>query len=273
LTCETVKEFPELQGVIGGPLARAEGRPEPLAVAIADQYAWERPPRTREGAVVSLADKLDTIVGMFSVGEQPTGSADPFGLRRQANGVVRTLIEMQWPLALAQACAQAGQGDEIALAAFFRERLAFYLTDSAGFRYDFVAAVLAVEGGADVPLQAFRRCAALAAAPDMAAVAAVVKRAGNIVRKEKWTSVEVNRALLTHPSEAALYERVAGLTSGDYAQELKEISGLAEPLKAFFDQVRVNDADPAIRANRLSLLAWAVARLSRIADFSEIVVA
>ncbi|HXR96335.1 MAG TPA: glycine--tRNA ligase subunit beta [Terriglobales bacterium] len=273
LTCETVKEFPELQGIIGGHLARAEKRPESIAIAITDQYAWEQPPRTREGAAVSLADKLDTIVGMFSIGEQPTGSADPFGLRRQANGIVRTLIEMQWPLSVAAACAQAGHADAAQLAAFFRERLAFYLTDTAGFRYDLVAAVLAAERGADIPLDAFRRCAALAAAPDMAAVAAVVKRAGNIVRKEKWNSAEVDRALLAHPSEAALYDQVAGLKGADYAQELNQISGLAEPLKAFFDQVRVNDPDPAIRANRLSLLAWTVARLSRIADFSEIVVA
>ncbi len=281
LTSDMVKELPELQGIMGGHYARAEGLPEALAEAIADQYAWEQPPRSDVGAAVSLADKLDTIVGMFTIGDVPTGSADPFGLRRQGNGVVRTLIERQLPLSLAAAGAQArtGYGAQIegdpgpGLQEFFRERLGFYLRETGGFAPDRVAAVLGA--GADSPLDTFRRCQALAQAPDLAAVAAVVKRARSIVRKEKWTSVAVAPDRLQAPAEQALYQSIAALpqagnNAADYAAELQSIAALAAPLERFFTDVRVNDDDPAIRANRLSLLAWSVARLSRLADFSEL---
>ncbi|HUX67010.1 MAG TPA: glycine--tRNA ligase subunit beta [Terriglobales bacterium] len=277
LTTDMVKEFPELQGIMGGHYALASGQTAAVAEAIADQYAWEAPPRSLEGAAVSLADKLDTIAGMFAIGEAPTGSADPFGLRRQANGVVRTLIERELPLSLAAACEQALQGyhrelpatTRAELAGFLRERLSFYLREVAGFAYDVVAAVLAVD--ADQPLEGLRRCAALASAPETAAVAAVIKRAGNIVRKEGWTAARVDEALLAAPAEQALHQAVAALPSdAPYADELAAISQLAAPLQRFFNEVRVNDENADIRANRLSLLAWTVARLSRLADFGEL---
>jgi glycyl-tRNA synthetase beta chain len=289
LTTDMVKELPELQGVMGGHYARAEGLPESIAEAIADQYLWEQPPRSNFGAAVSLADKLDTIVGMFAIGDIPTGSADPFGLRRLGNGVVRTLIERELPLSLAAAQAQAraaygsqlegdpGRTSQEALHDFFRERLAFYLRETAGFAPDRVAAVLAANGlqGSDFPLDAFRRCRALAQAPDLAAVAAVVKRARSIVRKEKWTSVAVDPARLQAPAEQALHQAIAALpqaadNAAGYAAELHSIAALAAPLERFFTEVRVNDDDPALRANRLSLLAWTVTRLTRLADFSEL---
>jgi glycyl-tRNA synthetase beta chain len=277
LTSDMVKELPELQGIMGGHYARADGLPPAIADAIADQYAWEQPPRSNLGAAVSLADKFDTIAGMFTIGDVPTGSADPFGLRRLGNGIVRTLIERELPLSLAAAAAQAraAYGSQIegdpgaALPEFFRERLAFYLRETAGFAPDRVAAVLAA--GADSPLEAFRRCRALAQAPDLAAVAAVVKRARSIVRKEKWTSDAVDPARLQAPAEQALHAAIAALPAGaDYAAELAAIAALAAPLERFFTEVRVNDDDAAVRANRLSLLAWTVARLSRLADFSEL---
>ncbi|HVA62404.1 MAG TPA: glycine--tRNA ligase subunit beta [Terriglobales bacterium] len=277
LTTDMVKEFPELQGIMGGHYALASGQTAAVAEAIADQYRWESAPRSLEGAAVSLADKLDTIAGMFAIGEVPTGSADPFGLRRQANGVVRTLIERELPLSLAAGCEQAlaGYRRELPettrpeLAGFFRERLAFYLREAGGLAYDVVAAVLAVD--AEQPLDALRRCAALASAPQTAAVAAVIKRAGNIVRKEGWTTARVDEGLLSAPAEQALHQAVGALPSdAPYADELAAISQLAAPLERFFNEVRVNDENADVRANRLSLLAWTVARLSRLADFGEL---
>ncbi len=285
LTTEMVKEFTELQGIMGGNYARAEGLGPAIAAAIADQYLWETAPRTAVGAAVGLADKLDTIAGMFAIGEVPTGSADPFSLRRQANAVIRTLIERRLELNLKTAVDQAlaGLGDLASfrliedvrreLAAFFLERLAFYLRESGGYAPAIVQAVLAGDGGhgGDDPLQAALRCQAVAAAPEVAAVAAVVKRARNIVRKEKWTAVKVNPDLVAAPAEQALLYAVEGIpTDSGYAAELAAIGELAQPLERFFNEIRVNDDDPALRANRLSLLAATVARLSRIADFSEL---
>lgn len=287
LTTEMVKEFPELQGVMGGHYARAEGLPEPVATAIADQYLYETAPHTPEGAVVSLADKLDTIAGMFALGEIPSGSADPFALRRQGNALIRILIERQIPLSLRHALEQAlaGYGANAgfrptaetlaATAAFFEERLSFYLRESRAASAHQAAAVLA--SGSDDPLDAAQRLAALQQAPDLSAVAAVVKRARSIVRKEggleKWLAQPFDAAQLTEPAAQALHAAVKSLSeSSDYAAELQAIASLASPLERFFNEVRVNDPDPALRAHRLSLLAWTVARLNRIADFAELAV-
>jgi glycyl-tRNA synthetase beta chain len=281
LTTDLVKEFPELQGIMGGHYARAEGLSETAAAAIADQYLFETAPRSQVGAAVALADKLDTIAGMFAIGEFPTGSADPFGLRRQGNGIVRTLIERRLTLSLSAAMQQALAGyaaiglKELPAATgeLFKERLSFYLREAAGLDAAKVAAVLA--SGSDDALDAFRRAQALAAAPDLAAVAAVVKRARSIVRKEggleKWRAVAVAPERLREPAEQALRAAVAALPAGgEYTAELRAIAGLAAPLENFFAQVRVNDEDTAIRANRLALLAETVARLNHIADFAEL---
>ncbi|HEY8055999.1 MAG TPA: glycine--tRNA ligase subunit beta [Terriglobales bacterium] len=281
LTTDLVKEFPELQGIMGGHYARAEGLAEPVAQAIADQYSFDTAPRSDVGAAVSLADKFDTIAGMFAIGEVPTGSADPFGLRRQGNGIIRTLIERRLKLSLTAALGFAlSQFASLGLGAlpestaeFFKERLSFYLRESAGFEPAKVAAVLAA--GADEPLDACHRAAALAAAPDLVAVAGVVKRARSIVKKEggleKWQALAVNSDLLRVPAEQDLRRAVEALPAGgDYAAELRAIALLAAPLENFFSQVRVNDDDPAVRANRLALLAATVARLNRVADFAEL---
>ncbi|HET9784405.1 MAG TPA: glycine--tRNA ligase subunit beta, partial [Terriglobales bacterium] len=217
----------------------------------------------------------------FAIGEVPSGSADPFGLRRQGNGIIRTLIERKLQLPLAAALQQALRGyADIGLkelpagtAEFFKERLSFYLRESGGFEAAKVAAVLAA--GADDPLDACQRATALAAAPDLAAVAAVVKRARSIVRKEggleKWQAAAVATELLREPAEQELRRAVEVLPAGgDYAAELQAIALLAAPLENFFNQVRVNDEDAAVRANRLALLAATVGRLNRIADFAEL---
>lgn len=277
LTTEMVKEFPELQGIMGGYYAKAAGRSETIAGAIADQYLWDTVPRSDTAAAVSVADKLDTIVGMFAIGEVPTGSADPYGIRRLGNGLIRTLIERKLPLSLAQASAQARAGYDpalpsepaAALSGFFRERLAFYLTEAAAFSPAIAAAVLAA--GSEQPLEVARRAQALAGVANTTAVAAVVKRARSIVRKEKWVSRQFDPARFGAPAEQALHSAITALPEdGDYPAELNAIAALAAPLDRFFNEVRVNDPDPAVRANRLGFLAWVVERLSRIADFSEL---
>ncbi|MGH9475991.1 MAG: glycine--tRNA ligase subunit beta [Terriglobales bacterium] len=288
LTTEMVKEFPELQGVMGGHYARAEGLPEVVAQAIADQYLFDAAPHSIEGAVVALADKLDTVAGMFALGEIPTGSADPFALRRQGNSIIRTLIERQMPFKLRAAIEQALAGygahadfrsaDEVcqAAAAFFKERLSFYLREVLGASANAAAAVLAA--GSDDPLDAARRYEALFQAPDLSAVAAVVKRARSIVRKEggleQWLAQPPNLALLREEAEIGLRVAVDGLNESDedYNAELQAIAALALPLERFFNEVQVNDPDPALRASRLGLLAATVARLNRIADFAELAV-
>ncbi|MGH9465987.1 MAG: glycine--tRNA ligase subunit beta [Terriglobales bacterium] len=287
LTSEMVKEFPELQGIMGGHYARADGLSEAIAQAIADQYCFDKPSRTLAGALVSLADKLDTVAGMFALGEIPSGSADPFALRRAGNGVVRTLVEREMPFSLQAAARRALDGygsnaefhpaEEVlaALAAFFEERLSFYLRDVLSATPQQSAAVLA--SGADDPLDAARRLHALRAAPDLAAVAAVVKRARSIVRKEGaldlWKSQPLADLPLSVPAAVALRDKIASLAPDlGYASELARIAALAAPLERFFNEVRVNDPDPALRAQRLALLSHAVARLLRIADFAELAV-
>lgn len=309
LPTDLVKEFTELQGIMGGLYARAEGMDERVSLAIYDQYLPQNvdsaPPRTVEGAAVAIADKLDSVAGLFAIGEIPSGSRDPFALRRQANGVIRTLLAHKLPLSLEAALTvaldgyltqpAAGRSFEprqqtlTALREFFREREEFYLREVDGFRYDTVAAVLAVAavpGQAHDPIDVEARAAALEAARKLAPeqfgkVAAALKRMRNIVRKEggaeTWENVACDPARLVEPAEHALYTAIrttlepAG-AKRSYADELQAISTLWEPLDRFFNEVRVNAEDPALRSNRLALLAWAGKELSRVADFAEIVV-
>ncbi len=309
LPTDLVKEFTELQGIMGGLYARAEGMDERVSLAIYDQYLPQNvdsaPPRTVEGAAVAIADKLDSVAGLFAIGAIPSGSRDPFALRRQANGVIRTLLAHKLPLSLEAALTMALDGylaqpapgyrfepreqTLIALRVFFREREEFYLREVDGFRYDTVAAVLAVAavpGAVHDPLDLEARAAALQAARKQAPeqferVAAALKRMRNIVRKEggaeTWENVACDAALLVESAEQALYTSIRttlepGTARRSYADELQAISTLWEPLDRFFDEVRVNAEDPALRSNRLALLAWAGKELSHVADFAEIVV-
>lgn len=309
LPTDLVKEFTELQGIMGGLYARAEGMDERVSLAIYDQYLPQNvdsaPPRTVEGAAVAIADKLDSVAGLFAIGEIPSGSRDPFALRRQANGIIRTLLAHKLPLSLETALNVAldnylahpvpGRSFEprektlAVLRDFFREREEFYLREVDGFRYDTVAAVLAVAaapGQPNDPIDVEARAAALQAARQQAPeqferVAAALKRMRNIVRKEggaeTWENVACDPARLVEPAEQALYAAIRtaldpGAAKRSYAGELQAISTLWEPLDRFFNEVRVNAEDPALRSNRLALLAWAVKELSRVADFAEIVV-
>jgi glycyl-tRNA synthetase beta chain len=294
LTCELVKEFTELQGIIGGLYARAQGFSEATAIAIYDQYLPESMedgvPRTSEGAVLAIADKADTIVGMFSLGLEPTGSKDPFALRRAANGVVKILAEAEpgLPLTLAEIVASTTSDQAVSgkLSSFFAERLEFYLREARGQAYDVVKAVLAV-GGEDVRDAVVRAEAvtAVRGSEDFAAVSAAFKRMKNILAQAAEKNVaaasSVDATLLTDPAEKAFAEQaltvaaeVAVLRDAkNYTAALEAIATLRPQVDAFFEAVMVMAPEPALRANRLALLTRVLTDLSGIADFSEIVVA
>jgi glycyl-tRNA synthetase beta chain len=299
LTAELVKEFTELQGIIGGLYARAEGMPESVAQAIYWQYrpaaADDAIPPTAEGQLLGLADRTATIVDMFALGLEPTGSKDPFGLRRAANGVIRILAESGLPLKLSELERLATSPEQDALAetstsavaAFFRERLDFYLREVMGYSYDVVNAVLAA--GADDVADAIARAKALTAvrASDaeghLAAVSVAFKRIQNILRQarekgEPYDTAAVANAL-AEAEERALHQQFSIVApeverlrqERRYAEALERIASLRPAVDAFFDRVMVMAPDAALRRNRLSLIAEVAERFSSIADFSEIV--
>jgi glycyl-tRNA synthetase beta chain len=304
LTAELVKEFTELQGVVGGLYAKAQGLSEKVAIAIYDQYKPESTedsaPRTLEGAVLSIADKADSIAGMFALGLIPSGSKDPFALRRQANGIVKTIVEHKLPLNLGQIMedARAGyQGSEAekkftlsgeayvqAVRGFFRERLEFYLRDVLGLAYDVVNATLSA--GADDVIDAVARASAVAKvrpSSDFESISVAFKRMKNILRQaaeaKKVVAEPFNPSALKDAEEKKLAEAVPGVAkkvkelsaSRQYEPALIEISRLRPAIDAFFDKVMVMVEDENLRAQRLGLLQTLVNEFSSIADFSEIV--
>jgi glycyl-tRNA synthetase beta chain len=294
LTAELVKEFTELQGVVGGLYARAQGFPAAVGDAIYDQYKpasmEDGVPRTVEAALLAIADKADTIAGMFGLGLEPTGSKDPFALRRAANGIVKILAETEvaLPLTLDEVAA-AGANDEAVVTnvrGFFAERVEFYLREARGQAYDVVKAVLA--GGASDVRDAVARAEAVTAVrggSDFAAVSSAFKRMKNILSQAREKGVAaakgVEVALLTEPTEKALAEksaelagRVAALRAEkSYKEALEQIATLRPQVDAFFEAVMVMAPDEAVRANRLALLEKVLGDFSGIADFSEIVIA
>jgi glycyl-tRNA synthetase beta chain len=299
LTAELVKEFTELQGIIGGLYARAEGMPESVAQAIYWQYrpaaADDAIPPTVEGQLLGLADRTATIVDMFALGLEPTGSKDPFGLRRAANGVIRILAESGLPLKLSELERWATSPEQDALAetstsvvaAFFRERLDFYLREVMGFSYDVANAVLAAGGDdvADVIARAKALTAVRASDAEghLAAISAAFKRIQNILRQarekgEPYDTAAVANAL-AEAEERALHRQFSIVApeverlrhERRYTEALERIASLRPAVDAFFDKVMVMAPDAALRRNRLSLIAEVAARFSSIADFSEIV--
>ncbi len=311
LTTELVKEFTELQGIVGGLYAQvqtldrgmAESTRRAIADAVYDHYKPESMedsvPRTIEGAVLSIGDKADSIAGMFALGLQPTGSKDPFALRRQANGIVKTIAEHKLPISLEQLFADAREAyrgssaekkfsDEVnyaeALRAFFRERLEFYLRDALGFKYDVVKAVLAANAD-DVVDTVARAEAVTKARPsaDFESISVAFKRAKNILRQAQETDKAVAAAVdvtaLQEPAEkelAAQIPRAAQAVESlrsqkNYETALLEISKLRPAVDTFFDKVMVMVDDEQLRANRLALLQTLVKEFTTIADFSEIV--
>ena len=304
LTTELVKEFTELQGIVGGLYAKAQSHPEGVADAIYDHYrpeSTEDPvPRSLEGAIVSLADKADSIAGMFALGLQPSGSKDPFALRRQANGIVRILAEHNLSLSLEQIFSVALEQYRVAtelqgklrdlketytaIAKFLRERLEFYLRDVRRFAYDVVNAVLSAD--ANYVVDAIHRAEAVSAVrltDDFIAISTAFKRIKNILRQareggKKWPD-EFKTDHLLEPAEQALgarvtetRDRVLSLRKGRHYQEtLNHIAQLRPVVDTFFDKVMVMAEDDKLRSNRLALLATMQRSFSEIADFSEIV--
>jgi glycyl-tRNA synthetase beta chain len=311
LTTELVKEFTELQGIVGGLYAGVQeldtGMPDAtrsaIAQAIYDQYKPESMedsvPRSLEGAVLSIADKADSIAGMFALGLQPTGSKDPFALRRQANGIVKTIAEKKLPLNLSQLFADAHEAyrgstaerrisSEVdyasALRTFFRERLEFYLRDMLGFAYDVVNAVLAV--GSDDVVNVIARAEAVKKVrehPDFQSIAIACKRIRNILRQasEKGIDAAGGFEFLSDEAEEAKLlkakvEQVAFTVEKharekDYVNALLTLATLREAVDSFFDKVMVFVDNEHVRANRLALLQTLLKEFSTIADFSEIV--
>ncbi|MCW5655076.1 glycine--tRNA ligase subunit beta [Hydrogenophaga sp.] len=289
LLTDMVGEFPELQGIMGGYYARHDGLSEDVAFAIEDHYkprfAGDDLPRNATGVAVALADKLETLVGMFGIGNLPTGDKDPFALRRHALGVIRMLVEKQLPLrldALLRAAAQVF-GDKIAdptaaLSDFIYDRLAGSLREQ-GYSAQEVDAVLALRpepmSGVALRLAAVRAFAALPEAP---ALAAANKRIGNILKKSEEAGAEVDTVLLKEPAEQALHAAMhasvpaanARFDAGDYTGNLQKLAALRVPVDAFFDSVMVNADDPALKANRLALLRQLHEAMNRVADLSRL---
>ncbi len=292
LLTDMVGEFPELQGIMGRYYAQHDGLNADVADAIEDHYkprfAGDSLPRGRVGTVVALADKLETLVGLFGIGQIPTGDKDPFALRRHALGVIRMLAEGNLDLPLNALLAVSGQAfagidgfqaAETALADFIYERLAGSLREQ-GYTAQEVDAVVSQRPQrlGDIPkrLAAVRAFSAL---PEAAALAAANKRVGNILKKvEGSVEAVVDNALLKEAAEVALHDALvdvvpradAAFVTGDYTESLTALAALRTPVDAFFDGVMVNADDPALRANRLGLLAKLHAAMNQVADLSKL---
>jgi glycyl-tRNA synthetase beta chain len=289
LVTDMVGEFPELQGIMGRYYAQHEGLDDDVAFAIEDHYkprfAGDKSPRNLVGICVALADKLETLVGLFSIGEKPTGDKDPFGLRRQALGVIRMLIDGQLPIqfnTLIQMVLSQFNGDSNTaqiVQEFSFDRLAVNLKEQGASAQE-VDAVLALNPQllSEIPqrLSAVRAFSSLDEAP---ALAAANKRVGNILKKvEGEVKAEVNDNLLQEPAEIALNVALRKVKpeadklfeSGDYAASLKSLATLKAPVDAFFDNVMVNADDLELKANRLGLLATLHQTMNRVADLSKL---
>jgi glycyl-tRNA synthetase beta chain len=313
LTTELVKEFTELQGIIGGLYIRTQWHQEgytehnaTIAEAVYSQYIPasmdDAIPSTVEGQLLGIADRIQTIVWMFGLGEAPSGSKDPFALRRAANAIVKIIAESKLPLTLRDvletytgivSIAPTGvivdrlrsvdfDKTLVAISAFFRERLQFYLRDHKGYAYDVVNAVLAA--GADDVRDAIARAEALTAArgsEDFLAVSAAFKRIKNILKQaeEKGFTLGTPKSVKLAPEAQRLADAAVSLApqvatlreERNYGEALAQIASLRPAVDAFFDKVMVLDSDPTIRGANLGLIAEVLGNFSGIADFSEIV--
>jgi glycyl-tRNA synthetase beta chain len=301
LTTQMVQEFTELQGVVGGLYAKVQGEPEEVAAAIYDHYlpmgTEGESPRSLVGQVVSLADKLDTVVGGFVAGYEPTGSRDPFALRRAGNGIIKLLLEYTISIRLdsqlynAFWAVQGNQPPEQqkftleAIEKFMRERLTYYLENVAGLRYDTVRAAMGAASLGFDPLQVMMRARAvekLRASQDFMSLSQSAKRIRNILRKsaklEDYEGGKLDLARLEEGPEHAVYEAYARVAeqaerrrgSGDYDGALEIIASLRIAVDTFFEKVLVMAEDPVVRMNRLQLLFTLDRLFSKDADLSEI---
>jgi glycyl-tRNA synthetase beta chain len=311
LLTDMVGEFPELQGIMGGYYARHDGLGDEIALAIEDHYrprfAGESLPRNTTGVVVALADKVETLVGMFGIGNVPTGDKDPFALRRHALGVIRMLVELDLPMDVGQlidiACRAFGLSGQLGLGGdtenavlvgdkllaldastasqlenFIYERLSGALREQ-GYSAQEVDAVLALRpsrlGDVAKRLAAVRAFAGL---PQSAALAAANKRIGNILKKTDAVDAHVSEVLLQEVAEKALYAAMQSVLpqahaqwqQGDYTDSLQTLAALREPVDAFFADVMVNAEATDLRLNRLGLLHSLHLAMNRVADLSKL---
>jgi glycyl-tRNA synthetase beta chain len=290
LLTDMVGEFPELQGIMGGYYALNDKETPEVAAAIEDHYkprfAGDELPRSSVGVVVALADKLETLVGMFGIGNLPTGDKDPFALRRHALGVIRMLVEKAPSLKVSELIGNAipafgplVQDASHALTDFIYDRFAGSLREQ-GYSAQEVDAVISLRPQklAEVA-QRLAAVRAFAALPEAPALAAANKRVGNILKKVEGTvEAKIDLALLQAGEEQALADALksvalladAAWVSGRFEENLKALAALKDPVDAFFDKVMVNHDDPAIRANRLGLLATLHQAMNRVADLSKL---
>ena len=289
LVTDMVGEFPELQGIMGGYYAINDGLPDDVAHAIEDHYkprfAGDELPRSNVGLVVALADKLETLVGMFGIGNLPTGDRDPFALRRHALGVIRMLVEKDLPLdlSLLLASARPAFGDKIEdpsapLADFIYDRLAGSLREQ-GFQTQEVDAVLALRPQRLALVQKqLAAVRAFSALPEAPALATANKRITNILKKADAVDAHVNPDLLHEQAEQDLYaalqrfvpEADAQFAGGDYTASLQTLAVLRAPVDAFFDDVMVNAEQLDLRLNRQGLLKSLHDAMNRVADLSRL---
>jgi glycyl-tRNA synthetase beta chain len=262
LTTEMVKEFTDLQGIVGGLYAKAQGEPEAVSKAIYEHYKplsmEDSIPSTHAGQILAIADKLDNLREFFCIDMVPTGSKDPFALRRAAQGIVKILVEARLPFPLKSLM----DND------FMRERIQYYFREIRGFKYDEVNAVMAVGIGtlADVE-DRLKKIAAVRSSPDFEPLAASFKRINNILKQANFAPGTLGTSLLEEGPEKELY---TAFWDKDFT-ELEGIAQLRPVVDRFFDKIMVNVPDEKIRANRLTLLHNLLAKFSTIADFSEIV--
>jgi glycyl-tRNA synthetase beta chain len=295
-----VREFTELQGIVGGLYAKAQGEPEEVAWAIYDHYRPAGPddpiPRNLTGCAVALADKLDSIVGCFGVGLVPTGSSDPFALRRAALGVVRIILERKLPMSLSAAVsagakALATQSTKVGVSGeaqkqvldFIVDRARYILRERLGYAYDEVNAALAA--GADDLVDAVKRLEALKAirrTRNFEPLAVSFKRIRKILEKAgppaAWRLPAVRPELFAEDAEKQMHTAAARAArqvgehkrAGNYREALQVIAELRPAVDRFFDEVLVMADEESVRKNRLTLLAELLREFSNIADFSEI---
>jgi glycyl-tRNA synthetase beta chain len=289
LVTEMVGEFPELQGVMGGYYARAEGLPAEVADAIRDHYKpvgqGDAVPTAPVTVAVSLADKLDTLVGFFQIDEKPTGSKDPFALRRAALGILSLILDNGLRVEmfdLITAAAHPGGSEEAGrdIAGFLWDRLKVQQRD-AGIRHDVVDAVGAVRQSTDnwLIIRRVRALQSFLGTDDGTNLLAGYKRAANILKKEEWDAS--SGAAMTYapePAEMALIDALntaeprarSAVEAEDFESAMAALASLRAPIDTFFDQVTVNDADANKRAARLDLLSRFRAAVHNVADFSRI---
>lgn len=290
LTSELVGEFPELQGIAGTYYAKLEGLPAEVADAIAEQYlprfAGDKLPQTQTGVALALADRLDTLVGIFGIGQAPTGNKDPFSLRRAAIGILRLLIENKLSVSLNQLIelAAQGYGDKLkdiekaqADARQFVEGRYRAMYEDQGVSVDVIQAVQVLNPAS--PLDFDQRVKAVnhfKTLPEAQALAAANKRVANILAKEGNISGEVDASLLTETAEKALYQALQAISpvvspllqAHDYTPALSQLASLRAPIDAFFDHVMVMADDASVKQNRLRLLAHLRALFISVADVS-----